>query len=219
LWSRRRLVARLTAFAGFALDVAGSAVLLLGFARLLKPFGIGGNKTVRMGSQTAKGYHRHQFEEAWQRYLMHEGGQGAQQPSQRHNPDGMGTSDRSPTVTEKSDVTIQKCDKPPSNGDCDDVTIQNGGIGGLARVRVAKAKNAHSAAKMARSWLPHGFTVGLAKTQASLSSSADQGGIHAAWMAACDADDLTIPPELDRRGEATLVLVMSSMSTPARGSC
>jgi hypothetical protein len=28
---RRRLVARLTAFAGFALDVAGSAVLLLGF--------------------------------------------------------------------------------------------------------------------------------------------------------------------------------------------
>jgi hypothetical protein len=29
LWSRRRLVARLTPFAGFALDVAGGAVLLL----------------------------------------------------------------------------------------------------------------------------------------------------------------------------------------------
>jgi hypothetical protein len=31
LWSRRRLVARLTPFAGFALDVAGGVVLLLGF--------------------------------------------------------------------------------------------------------------------------------------------------------------------------------------------
>jgi len=31
LWSRGRLVARLTPFAGFALDVAGGAVLLLGF--------------------------------------------------------------------------------------------------------------------------------------------------------------------------------------------
>jgi hypothetical protein len=31
LWSRRRLVARLTPFAGFALDVAGGGVLLLGF--------------------------------------------------------------------------------------------------------------------------------------------------------------------------------------------
>jgi hypothetical protein len=31
LWSRRRLVARLTLFASFALDVAGDLLLLLGF--------------------------------------------------------------------------------------------------------------------------------------------------------------------------------------------
>jgi hypothetical protein len=31
LWSHRRLVARLTPFASFALDVAGDVLLLLGF--------------------------------------------------------------------------------------------------------------------------------------------------------------------------------------------
>jgi Protein of unknown function (DUF3631) len=38
-------------------------------ARLLKPFGIVTNTTIRVGSKTAKGYHRHQFEESWTRYL------------------------------------------------------------------------------------------------------------------------------------------------------
>jgi hypothetical protein len=28
-----------------------------------------------------------------------------------------------------------------------------------------------------------------------------RGACEGAWRAACDADDLTIPPELDRRGE------------------
>ena len=28
-----------------------------------------------------------------------------------------------------------------------------------------------------------------------------RGAYQDAWMAVCDADDLTIPPELDRRGE------------------
>ena len=35
---------------------------------------------------------------------------------------------------------------------------------------------------------------------AQLADQAKQLGITA-WMAVCDADDLTIPPELDRRGE------------------
>jgi len=45
-------------------------------ARLLKPFAITTNTTIRVGTKTAKGYHRHQFEEVWQRYLAHEGARG-----------------------------------------------------------------------------------------------------------------------------------------------
>ena len=42
-------------------------------ARLLKPFGIVTNTTIRVGTRTPKGYHRHQFDEAWERYLAGRG--------------------------------------------------------------------------------------------------------------------------------------------------
>ena len=90
-------------------------------ARLLKPFGIAPTGTIRVGTRTAKGYNRHQFEGAWQRYLA---GQGVNKPSQRHNPDEMGTSGTFPTVTPESDVTDGKCEKPAENGHCDGVTVQ-----------------------------------------------------------------------------------------------
>jgi hypothetical protein len=41
------------------------------------------------GERTQKGYYRHQFKEAWKRYL----GQGAIETEQRNNPDTTGTSD------------------------------------------------------------------------------------------------------------------------------
>src|SRR5262245_14643490 len=94
-----------------------------GRARSLAPINI------RVGTKTAKGYHRHQFEEVWQRYPAREGGQGADERSQGNNADEMGTSSAFQKVTAESDVTFQKCEKPPSNGHCYRVTDQNGGVG------------------------------------------------------------------------------------------
>jgi hypothetical protein len=39
----------------------------------LKPFGIVTNTAIRVSNKVAKGYHRHQFEELWQRYLAAQG--------------------------------------------------------------------------------------------------------------------------------------------------
>jgi len=51
-------------------------------ARLLKPFSIVTNTTVRVGTKTAKGYYRRDFEAAWQRYLTHETAQEVYKRSQ-----------------------------------------------------------------------------------------------------------------------------------------
>jgi putative DNA primase/helicase len=93
-------------------------------ARLLKPFGIAPTGTIRIGIRTAKGYHRHQFEEAWDRYLA---AQGVSQPSQRHNASAAGTSATSQPSQPDPDVTDGKCEKPLGRNDCDGVTDGNGG--------------------------------------------------------------------------------------------
>jgi Protein of unknown function (DUF3631) len=102
-------------------DWKGKSLTPNQLARLLKPFKIVTNTTIRVGSKTAKGYHRHQFEELWQRYLTP---QGVQQRSQSNHADEMGTFGAFQKVTEKSDVTFQKCEKPAPNGQCDVVTFQ-----------------------------------------------------------------------------------------------
>jgi len=58
-------------------------------ARLLKPFAIAPTGTIRVGGRTPKGYYRHQFAAAWERYLA---AQGVNQPPQRHNATAGGTS-------------------------------------------------------------------------------------------------------------------------------
>jgi hypothetical protein len=93
-------------------------------ARLLKPFRIVTNTTIRVGTKTAKGYHRHQFVELWQIYLAP---QGVHEGSQGNNTDEMGASNAFQKVTEKCDVTFQNSEKPPSNGHCYRVTDQNEG--------------------------------------------------------------------------------------------
>lgn len=95
-------------------------------ARLLRPFGIITNTTVRVGTRTAKGYHRHQFEEAWQRYLTPEG---VYEMSQGNNVTAAGTSATFQKVTADPDVTFQKCEKPLGASTCYRVTDQKGGAG------------------------------------------------------------------------------------------
>jgi putative DNA primase/helicase len=89
-------------------------------ARLVKGFKIVPD-TVRIGSKTLKGYHRHQFEDVWSRYL----GQGVGETSQRNNPTAASTSGPFPNVTEKTVVTDEKCEKSLRPNDCDVVTFQN----------------------------------------------------------------------------------------------
>jgi putative DNA primase/helicase len=50
---------------------AGKAITANGLARLLAPFAIVPD-TIRLGDRTPKGYHRHQFEDAFARYLPQE---------------------------------------------------------------------------------------------------------------------------------------------------
>jgi hypothetical protein len=164
-------------------------------ARLLKPFGITTNTTIRVGTKTAKGYHRHQFEEVWQRYLAREGGLGADERSQGNNADEMGTSSTFQKVTGDDDVTFQTCEKPASNGLCYRVTDQNGDRGGSG------ARGASEGSKCAQ----------CGKDGAELEAYYDEasawlhrGACEDAWRAACDVDDLSIPSYLDRRGDPCL---------------
>jgi hypothetical protein len=159
-------------------------------ARLLKPFAITTNTTIRVGSKTAKGYHRHQFEEVWQRYLAREGGQGADERSQGNNADEMGTSSTFQKVTAESDVTFQTCEKPPSNGHCYRVTDENEDRGGSgARVGGESHKCAQCGKDGADYWGQYG----------SASGYLHRGACEAGWRADRDLDD--IPPFLDRRAE------------------
>jgi Protein of unknown function (DUF3631) len=90
-------------------------------ARLLKDFHIKPDN-VRVGSRVPKGYHRQQFEEAWQRYLTP---QGVSEPLQRYNLTAAGTSDAFQTATAEPDVAVQNGEKPPSNGHRSDVAVEN----------------------------------------------------------------------------------------------
>jgi len=89
-------------------------------ARVLRPFDIHPNNQ-RTGEQVLKGYHRHQFQEAWERYLTPKG---VNEPLHRYNATAAGTSARFPSATPEPDVAFQKCEKPPSDGHCSGVAIQ-----------------------------------------------------------------------------------------------
>jgi hypothetical protein len=97
--------------------------------RLLKPFGIA-PETIRVGGRTPKGYHRHQFGDAWDRYLASEG---VSEPQQRNKCDEIRTSDTFQSATPESDVAFRKCEKPNNDGLCCAVADQNGENGSDAQ--------------------------------------------------------------------------------------
>src|SRR5262249_60253839 len=92
-------------------------------ARLLARFHIE-PENVRIGERVKRGYHQHQFVDAWQRYL----GKGSSEPLQRYNADETCTSSTFQIATEKSDVTFQKCEKPAPNGHCSSVAFSERGL-------------------------------------------------------------------------------------------
>ena len=95
-------------------------------ARLLKPLGIVPQK-VRIGTETPNGYFRHQFVEAWERFLSLEG---EFKPEHRNKCDEMGTSDVFQSGTAETDVPVRKSQKSNNDGLCSDVPVGEGGLGG-----------------------------------------------------------------------------------------
>ena len=82
--------------------------------------------TVRMGDETAKGYHLNQFADAFGRYLEPAKGHfGTSETSQRNKPTAASTFGTFQTVTRDSDVTVQKCKKPLRPSGCSVVTVRN----------------------------------------------------------------------------------------------
>ena len=95
-------------------------------ARLLKPLGIVPQK-VRIGTETPNGYFRHQFVEAWERFLSLKG---EFKPEHRNKCDEMGTSDVFQSGTAETDVPVRKSQKSNNDGLCSDVPVGEGGLGG-----------------------------------------------------------------------------------------
>ena len=94
-------------------------------ARLLKPLAIGPQK-VRIGNETPNGYFRHQFEEAWERFLSSEGGL---QLEQRNKRDEIRTSSVLQSGTAENLFQFEKCEKSNNDGRCSTVPVGKGGNG------------------------------------------------------------------------------------------
>jgi hypothetical protein len=149
-------------------------------ARALKPIGIA-PEVIRSGDSTPRGYTIAQFAEAFERYLAPEG---SFKPQQRNKRDECSTSDMFQTATRKTDVTVQKSEKPNNDGLCCGVAVQNPPEAGNGR---------------------HGPVCDHCGERGDLYPIA-YGDIEAVvhpycrdvWIAA-HQDDLTIPPYLDRR--------------------
>jgi hypothetical protein len=95
------------------------------FAQLLKDFKIRPD-TVMIGTKRLKGYYRHQFEDAWTRYLAAPGGN---DPYIRNQPTAAGTSTPFRNVTADSPVTFQKCEKPLGHSESYGCTDRKGDEG------------------------------------------------------------------------------------------
>src|SRR5262249_40223351 len=85
--------------------------------------------SVCVGNRTPKGYYRHQFDEAWQRYLA---AQGVNETQQRNNFTAAGTSRPFQNATEESVLRSENSEKSNNDGHCCGVAVRNGG-NGLAR--------------------------------------------------------------------------------------
>lgn len=102
----------------------GHPITPVTLARLLRPFEVRPG-TKRAGSETFKGYQRAAFTEPWQRYLPGPPGEGANNPSHRHNPQKSAVSaEREPSRAELG-VTDREALQAAKSAACDGVTGQN----------------------------------------------------------------------------------------------
>ncbi|MFC7538818.1 DUF3631 domain-containing protein [Siccirubricoccus deserti] len=98
-------------------------------ARALNPFGVR-PATIRFGVDTAKGYYREAFDEAWSRYLPSENPiSPVSEPSQRHKPGNSRASGQDQSVTPDFALRIENRLKPVDDLGCDGVTAPAGVAG------------------------------------------------------------------------------------------
>jgi putative DNA primase/helicase len=152
-------------------------------ARLLKPLGIAPQK-VRIGAETPNGYHRHQFQEAWDRFLSAEGGS---QPEHRNKCNGMGTSDGFQSGTAKTDVLVQKYEKSNNHGLCSSVPVAKGDQGH----RPQGQGDRDTLDRVLGEWKAT-FGIGVTRTLDHVIEMADEQvnpGLNAAFLAVAAKDD------------------------------
>jgi putative DNA primase/helicase len=101
---------------------AGKPLSQNSLARLLKPLKIRPDG-IRTGDRTPKGYYLAQFEDAFRRYLLQEGGF---QPQHRNKADEMGTSSIFQPQQRNRVLRFEKCDKPNNDGLCCGVAVGEG---------------------------------------------------------------------------------------------
>jgi hypothetical protein len=156
--------------------------------------------SVRIGGKTPKGYYRHQFQEAWDRYLSYIPQESPSETELRNNLDEMGTSVAFQSATEKSVLRFENSEKPPSNGYCCGVADENALAGERGDVTQKCAQCGKDGAELeayygeASAWL-------------------HRGACEAAWRASYD--DLTIPSYLDRRPGSAGITALTRGATPA----
>jgi hypothetical protein len=103
----------------------GKAITQNQLARLLKPLGIA-PQNIRTGSDVVRGYYRHQFEDAFDRYLASEG------DSNRYgatNAENTGTSGTPQTATAGKPVADEKSEKSNDDAPCSGVAVGKDGNG------------------------------------------------------------------------------------------
>jgi hypothetical protein len=108
-------------------------------ARLLKPLGIAPEQIRFTADDSRKGYWRHHFDEAFERYLP----EGGFEPKQRNNTDETGTSEHSPSETAGENVSDRKCEKSNNDGQSCGVSDGKGGNGTTTLDRSALDLLAH----------------------------------------------------------------------------
>jgi hypothetical protein len=94
-------------------------------ARLLKPLAIV-PQVLRIGTETPSGYYRHQFVEAWERFLSPEG---EFKPQHLNKSDEIRTSDVFQSSTTEPDVEVRKSQNSNNDGLCLGVEVGKGGLG------------------------------------------------------------------------------------------
>src|SRR5262249_44220187 len=143
--------------------------------------------SVRIGVKTPKGYYRHQFQEAWDRYLSPTPQETPSETQHRNNLDEMGTSVAFQSATEKGVLRFKNSEKPLSNGHCCVVADANAVLAGEGKNNIQKCAQCGKDG------------ADLEAYYGEASAWLHRGACQDAWTDACDADDLAIPSYLDRR--------------------